>query len=106
MEINEIMRKYTAEEITLEEANQELAKVNAGFCLNETKNVITPEEASVTTIDGTIKGWGMLNVGIGSLEKVEVIDGKLKHPLGNRGYIYMAGHEFDIPDGETLILVQ
>ena len=42
--INETMSKYTAGEITLEQANEELKKAEAGFHLDPNKNVLTEEE--------------------------------------------------------------
>ena len=42
--INETMSKYNAGEITLEQANEELKKAEAGFHLDPKKNVLTEEE--------------------------------------------------------------
>ena len=42
--LNEIMEKYTAGEITLEEANAQLAAAEAGFVLQSGKNALTEEE--------------------------------------------------------------
>ena len=62
----EIISKYTAGEKTLEEANAELKKMKAGFYLDPTKNILTPDEVN----NGTA---GLLDTGTGTLDKV-VID--------------------------------
>lgn len=67
MSINEIIRKYTADELTVDEANAELKKAGAKFYLDPNKNVLTEEEIK----NGTA---GLLDTGTGSLDKV-MIDG-------------------------------
>ena len=42
--VNEIMEKYTAGEITAEEANAQLAVAEAGFRLKSGKNTLSEEE--------------------------------------------------------------
>lgn len=78
--VNEIMSKYTAGEITAEEANEQLHRQKAGFHLEPGKNVITEEEKRATTIgyypDQT-NGYGLLDTGTGTMDKVRVKDGRL-----------------------------
>ena len=64
----EIISKYTSGEITLEQANEELKKMKAGFYLDPAKNVLTPDEVN----NGTA---GLLNTGTGTFDKV-VVDPK------------------------------
>ena len=78
--INETMSKYTAGEITLEQANEELKKADAGIRLNPKKNVLTEEEMRATTIGhfpDQANGFGLLDSGTGTLDKVRVKDGRL-----------------------------
>ena len=78
--INETMSKYTAGEITLEQANEELKKAEAGFHLDPNKNVLTEEEKRSTTIGcypDQANGFGLLDTGTGTLDKVRVKDGRL-----------------------------
>ena len=78
--INETMSKYTAGEITLEQANEELKKAEAGFHLDPNKNLLTEEEKRATTIGcypDQANGYGLLDTGTGTLDKVEVRDGHL-----------------------------
>lgn len=60
----EVIKQYTAGEITLEEANAKLV----GIKLNPEKNTIKPEE---------VGHYGLLDTGTATLDKVEVKDGKL-----------------------------
>ena len=78
--INETMSKYTAGEITLEQANEELKKAEAGFHLDPNKNVLTEEEKRATTIGcypDQANGYGLLDTGTGTMDKVQVKDGHL-----------------------------
>lgn len=72
----EIIRKYTAGELTLAEANLKLR----GIRLNPDKNILTEEEKRATTVGyypEQANGWGLLDTGTGSLDKVQVKDGQL-----------------------------
>ena len=78
--INETMSKYTAGEITLEQANEELKKAEAGIRLNPKKNVLTEEEKRATTIGcypDQANGYGLLDTGTGTLDKVRCENGHL-----------------------------
>lgn len=82
-EINEILNKYTRGEASLEETNAALA--SAGWApLNPDKNVITKEEMEATSIGysaAEANGYGLLDTGTGSMEKIHVVNGKLEHPV-------------------------
>ena len=82
MSINEILNKYTAGEMGLEETNKALKDAGAGYHLDPNKNALTEAEIRATTV-GTYpdmaNGWGLLDTGTGSLDKVEVRNGKLVH---------------------------
>ena len=78
--VNEIMEKYTAGEITAEEANAKLAAAEAGFRLKFGKNVLTEEEMRATTIGhfpDQANGYGLLDSGTGTLDKVRCENGQL-----------------------------
>ena len=78
--VNEIMEKYTAGEITAEEANAKLAAAEAGFRLQPGKNAITEEEKRATTIGyypDQANGYGLLDTGTGTLDKVRCENGQL-----------------------------
>ena len=69
MSMTEILNKYTAGQTTLEETNAALAEMDAGIHLEPGKNELTAEE--------TANGYGLLDTGTGTLDKVEVRDGHL-----------------------------
>lgn len=64
----EIILAYTAGEKTLEETNAALEANGAGYHLNPEKNTIHPDE---------VDRFGLLDTGTGSLDKVEIKDGKV-----------------------------
>lgn len=78
--INETLSKYTAGEITLDQANEELKKAESGIRLDPQKNALTEEEMRATTIGhfpDQANGFGLLDSGTGTLDKVRVKDGRL-----------------------------
>ena len=81
MKSTEIIRKYTAGEATLEETNAALMDVRAGFHLDPQRNVIQPDE---------VGRFGLLDTGTGTLDKVEVRDGRLEYAVNEV-----------LPDGST-----
>lgn len=84
MNIQEILNKYTKGEVTLEDTNAALQAAGAGFHLNPDKNRLTEEDRSVTVVGYTpdkANGYGLLDTGTGSLDKVHVTDGVLDHAV-------------------------
>lgn len=75
----DILSKYTAGQATLEETNAALKAAGMGFHLDPTRSTFTGEELLNTKAETaeTASGWGLLDTGTGSLDKVEVRDGKL-----------------------------
>ena len=67
--IIEILGQYTAGKATLEETNADLKEAGAEFHLDPRKNELTPEEIA--------QGYGLLDTGTGSFDKVQVKDGQL-----------------------------
>ena len=78
--INEILQDYTAGKTDLPTTNDALKAAGATFHLDPNKNMLTEEEIRATTV-GTYpdmaNGFGLLDTGTGSLDKVEVRNGKL-----------------------------
>lgn len=80
----EIINRYTNGELTLEEANAALAECST-LQLNPEKNVITEEEKAATVVSDDpmqVTGWGLMNHGIGSPEKMYVENGKFAYDTG------------------------
>lgn len=79
-DIADILFKYTTGEATLEGTNDALKEAEAGFNLEPGRNEITPDEMALTTVGDTpeeANGFGLLDTGTGSMEKVHVTNGKL-----------------------------
>ena len=77
--ITEIINKYTAGEATLEETNAALAELGAGIHLEPDKHELTAEETAAAKAEtaANANGFGLLDTGTGTLDKVEVRDGHL-----------------------------
>ena len=83
-DITDILFKYTTGEATLEETNDALKEAEAGFNLEPGRNEITPDEMALTTVGDTpeeANGFGLLDTGTGSMEKVHVTNGKLDEAI-------------------------
>ena len=79
-ELKEIIGKFSAVEFTLEAANRALANVGAGFHLDPRKNLLSEDEKRVTTVGyypEQANGYGLLDTGTGSLDKVQIQNGHL-----------------------------
>lgn len=99
--VNEIMEKYTAGEITAEEANAKLAAAEAGFRLKPGKNALTEEEMRATTIGyypEQANGFGHLFSGTGTPDKVRVKDGRLVNCDMGESFaeVIIAGHTYQV----------
>ena len=85
--------------MTFAEVNAELAKSGANFRLDPHKNEIKPNELN--------KVWGLLYDGLGSPEKVQIIDGKLEYSVGvmfDSCEVEVSGTVFKVAeDGCTLV---
>ena len=71
-------------EATLEETNDALKEAEAGFNLEPGRNEIPPDEMALTTVGDTpeeANGFGLLDTGTGSMEKVHVTNGKLDEAI-------------------------
>ena len=83
-DITDILFKYTTGEAILEETNDALKEAEAGFNLEPGRNEITPDEMALTTVGDTpeeANGFGLLDTGTGSMEKVHVTNGKLDEAI-------------------------
>ena len=113
MNVTEIILKYTAGEATMEETNAALKEAGSGLYLDPMKNVLTEEDKRATTIGyypDQANGWGLLDTGTGSLDKIQVVNGKTKYPINTvvdseanmLAYVLIAGHTYKVM-GDTLV---
>ncbi|MDO5765113.1 MAG: hypothetical protein Q4P84_05385 [Elusimicrobiales bacterium] len=104
--IEETIRRYSAGELKLEDANARLRAEGAPFHLDPHHNDLTPEEILHTTAGETpaeANGWGLLDTGTGTLDKVEVRDGKLANmDCGEMAAICIIGGKDYKVNGDTL----
>lgn len=102
--ITEIIGKYTAGEKTLEETNAALKEAGAGLHLDPEKNTLTEADKRATTIGyypDQANGWGLLDTGTGSLDKVRVQDGRLVNCDcgGMYALLLIAGRCYEVQGG-------
>ena len=72
----EIIAKFNAGELTLEQANSRLK----GIRLEPGRNELTEDEQRATTVGyypDQANGWGLLDSGTGTLDKVRVENGRI-----------------------------
>ena len=82
--IHEIVRDYTTGEADLEATNAALSEAGAGFSFRPGQNVITDEDRKQTVVGyypEQASGYGLLDTGTGSMEKVRVAGGRLEYPV-------------------------
>lgn len=102
----DIVLEHSKGTISLEEANKQLAAIGSDLCLDPHKNSISGAEMAKTHSDGTpegTSGWGFMNHGIGTPEKMHVEKGKLDYDtgfdvIGNepKAALYIAGYTFAV----------
>lgn len=107
MTVNEILEKYTKGEMTPDEANAALKEVEGNdLFLDPNRNIITQEEFMATTAGDTpetVNGYGLMDHGVGCMEKVHVVDGQtVDVNMGQeRAYVHICGKVFRLR-GTTL----
>lgn len=98
--IEEVLKRYTMGELTPEAANKELAGIeDNALQLDPDRSVIAPEELVETRVGETpaeANGWGIMDHGVGCLEKVHVVDGRtVDVDMGQEAaYVYIAGRKY------------
>ena len=106
--INEIVSDYTSGKVDVEATNAALKAAGAGFSFVPGQNVLTEEEIKATTVGNTpakANGYGLLETGTGSMEKVKVTNGKLDHAVNTvnadgstnmLAYVYIGGKRYQV----------
>ena len=97
--INETLRKYTAGDLTLEEANEKLA--GSGLYLDPNKNVITEAEKRQTVVGyypEQANGWGFLDSGTGTMDPCRIVNGELANCDMGESYalVFIAGRMYHV----------
>lgn len=102
MNNTEILNNYTNGTNSLEMTNELLAANGAGYTLDPDRNNITEEEAAaaVASVENAadlseISGYGLMDTGTGSKDKVSVLNGKVTNATGEQmSIVFIGGHVF------------
>lgn len=97
--LDEIINDYTTGKVGLEETNQALKELDCGLQLDPARNLLTAQELLETRAGETpeeANGWGLMDHGIGCLEKVHVVDGRtVDVDMGEEtAFVYIAGRRY------------
>ena len=97
--LEELLFDYTRGDKTLEETNQALKELGSTLRLDPSRNLFSAQELMETRVGETpdeANGWGILDHGVGSLEKVHVVTGRTVDVDMGQGtaYVYMAGKRY------------
>lgn len=107
--IDEIVRDYTSGKCNAKDTNQALKEAGAGYNFQPGKNELTEEEIWSTTVGSRpeeVTGWGLLDTGTGTLEKIHVVGGRIEggsintvdgdgHPH-ERAIVYIGGQTWQV----------
>lgn len=105
--ITEIIGKYTTGEATLENTNAALKEAGAGFHLEPGRNALTEAEKRATTVGeypDMANGFGLLDSGTGTMDKVEIRNGQLVNCDMGESYalVFVAGRMYHV-QGRRLV---
>ena len=99
----EIIKQYTDGRLSLNEANKKLK----GIKLNPDKNALTEAEHRATTVGyypDMANGWGLLDSGTGTFDKVFIRDGKLVGCKMGEAFalVFIGGKTYEVKN-DTLV---
>ena len=97
--IDEIINDYTAGKVGLEDTNKALKEAGSGLQLDPTRNLFSAQELMETHVGDTpdeANGWGIMDHGVGCLEKVRVVDGRtVDVNMGEEiAFVYMSDRRY------------
>lgn len=97
--LEELLFDYTRGEKTLEETNQALKELGSTLRLDPSRNLFSAQELMETRVGETpdeANGWGILDHGVGCMEKVRVVGGRtVDADMGQEtAFVYMAGRRY------------
>src|SRR5574344_437500 len=103
VDINKILKQWADGEKTLEETNEALK--GTGIYVDPDNQKIAEGEGAVYCEDlSKINGYGLLDTGTGTLDKVKIKNGKLVDSIGNMAALVLVGDvHYKVIDGDTLV---
>lgn len=114
--INEILQDYTTGEAELEETNAALKEAGAGYHLEPGRNTLTEEDRRQTVVGyypEQASGYGLMDTGTGTLDKVHITGGRLEYPVNEvlpdgkpnmAAYVTVCGRRYEVM-GDKLVEV-
>ena len=98
-DLETVLFDYTKGENTLEETNQALKELGSTLRLDPSRNLFSAQELMETRVGETpdeANGWGILDHGVGCMEKVRVVGGRtVDVDMGQEtAFVYMAGRRY------------
>ena len=99
-DLEKTLLDYTKGEKTLEEANKALKEMGSNIYLNPARNLFSADELMGTTLGenppDTVNGYGIMDHGVGSMEKVHVVNGRtVAVNMGEEiAFVYLAGRRY------------
>lgn len=106
--MNEILADYTSGKAIPEETNAALKEIGCPLTINPGKNELTEADIRATTVGYYLdmaNGYGLLDSGTGSMEKVHVTSGTLDYAINEvqpdgstnmLAYVYICGKVFEV----------
>ena len=103
VDINKILKQWADGEKTVEEINEALK--GTGIYVDPDKQKIAEGEGAVYCEDlSKINGYGLLDTGTGTLDKVKIKNGKLVDSIGNMAALVLVGDVYyKVVAGDTLV---
>ena len=97
--IEKIILDYSEGKIPLADANQALKELDCGLQLDPARNLLTAQELLETRAGETpdeANGFGLMDHGVGCMEKVRVVDGRtVDVDMGREtAFVYIAGRRY------------
>ena len=106
-DLEKTLLDYTSGKTGLGDTNKALKEMGSSLQLDPSRNMFTAQELMETRVGDTpdeANGWGIMDHGVGCLEKVHVVDGRtVDVNMGDEiAFVYMAGKRYRLR-GDVLI---
>lgn len=106
-DFEKVILDYSRGEVGLDETNAKLKEMGSNVFLNPMRNMFTAEELMNTVVGETpddANGYGIMDHGIGSMEKVHVVNGRTTNVnMGEEiAFVYIAGKKYRLR-GDVLV---
>ena len=97
--VQDVVVDYTSRKTGLDDTNKALKEMGSSLQLDPSRNMFTAEELLETRVGDTpaeANGWGIMDHGVGCMEKVRVVDGIcVSCDMGEEiAYVYIGGRKY------------